>query len=174
VDGQEVSGEFRVRGDPAVEISQADYETRTEAALRGRDLESRLNGMIGALVTMKSQIQSLQNDLRGKDMDNASEVRTEATRALEAVEALENELRRPPPRMGYRQWPRLSEQLSFVTRGITQAQARPTEGQMQVLGEIEEALEARAVDLQGLIDGPVAALNRLLAGQPAISSGWSG
>lgn len=173
-DGQEVSREFRVRGDPAVEISQADYEARTEAALRGREIQSRLNGMVGALVAMKSQIQNLQNDLRGKDVGNASEVRSEATRALEAIEALENELRRPPPRMGYRQWPRLSEQLSFVTRGITQAQARPTDGQIQVLEEIEEAMEARAVDLQGLIDGPVAALNRLLAGQPAISSGWPG
>jgi len=173
-DGQEISREFRVRGDPAVEISQADYEARTEAALRGREIQSRLNGMVGALVAMKSQIQNLQNDLRGKDVGNASEVRSEATRALEAIEALENELRRPPPRMGYRQWPRLSEQLSFVTRGITQAQARPTDGQIQVLEEIEEAMEARAVDLQGLIDGPVAALNRLLAGQPAISSGWSG
>jgi hypothetical protein len=45
---------------------------------------------------------------------------------------------------------------------------------MQVLDEIEEALEARTVDLQRLIDGPVAALNRLLEGQPAIWIGWSG
>jgi photosystem II stability/assembly factor-like uncharacterized protein len=174
VNGQEFAGDFRVRGDPAVEVSQADYEARTDAALRGRDIESRLNRMIGALVTMKSQIQNLQRDLRGKELANGGEVRRQAAAALEALEALENELRRPPPGMGYRQWPRLSEQLSFVTRGISQAQARPTEGQIQVLGEIEEALQARAADLQGLIDGPVAALNRLLAGQPAISSGWSG
>jgi hypothetical protein len=174
VNGQEIAGDFRVRGDPAVEITQADYEARTDAALRGRDIESRLNGMIGALVNMKSQIQNLQSDLGGKELANSGEVRRQAAGVLEAIEALENELRRPPPRMGYRQWPRLSEQLSFVTRGIAQAQARPTEGQIQVLGEVEEALEARAADLQGLIDGPVAALNRLLAGQPAISSGWSG
>jgi hypothetical protein len=174
VGDQEVSKEFRFRGDPAVTISQDEYRARTDAALRGRAIESRLNGMIGALVTMSSQIQDLVGAMRGKDVANATQIREQASVALQAIGDLENELRRPPPRMGYRQWPRLAEQLSFVTRGIAQAQARPTEGQLQVLGEIEEALEARAADLRLLIDGPVAALNRLLEGQPAVWSGWSG
>jgi hypothetical protein len=130
--------------------------------------------MIGALVTMRSQIQDLMEALQGKELADAAGIREQGSVAVQAIDELENQLRRPPPRMGYRQWPRLAEQLSFVTRGIAQAQARPTDGQLQVLGEIEEALEARAADLQHLIDGPVAALNRLLEGQPAVWSGWSG
>jgi photosystem II stability/assembly factor-like uncharacterized protein len=171
---QELSKEFRFRGDPAVTISQDEYRARTDAALRGREVESRLNGMIGALVTMRSQIEALMEALNGKDLADAARIRDQGSVAVQAIDELENQLRRPPPRMGYRQWPRLAEQLSFVTRGIAQAQARPTEGQLQVLGEIEEALEARAADLRLLIDGPVAALNRLLEGQPAVWSGWSG
>jgi len=174
VDGLERSKDFRVRGDPEVKIPQDAYEARTQAALRARDTESRLNAMIGALVGMRTQISSLQESVRREDPENGTGVLQQASEAIEAINALEDQLRRPPPRMGYRQWPRLSEQLSFVARGIAQAQARPTVGQLQVLGEIEEALEARAVDLQGLIDGPVAALNRLLEGQPAVRSGWSG
>jgi len=171
---QELTKEFRFRGDPAVSISPADYRARTEAALRGREIEGRLNSMIGALVTMRSQIEDLLDAMDGKDLSGAARIREEAKTAIQGIDELENQLRRPPPSMGYRQWPRLAEQLSFVTRGIAQAQARPTEGQLQVLDEIEGALEARAADLRSLIDGPVAALNRLLEGQPAVWSGWSG
>jgi hypothetical protein len=174
VAGVERSKDFRVRGDPEVKIPQEAYEARTRASLRAREMESRLNAMIGALVSMRAQIGSLQETVRGEDSGNGAQILQHASETVQALDALENQLRRPPPRMGYRQWPRLSEQLSFVARGIAQAQARPTVGQLQVLGEIEEALEARAVDLQGLIDGPVAVLNRLLEGQPAVRSGWSG
>ncbi len=171
---QEITKEFRFRGDPAVSISPDDYRARTDAALRGREIETRLNGMIGALVTMRSQIEDLLAAMEGKDLPGEAGIREEAKTAIQGIDELEDQLRRPPPRMGYRQWPRLAEQLSFVTRGIAQAQARPTEGQLQVMDEIEEALEARAADLRNLIDGPVAALNRLLEGQPAVWSGWSG
>ena len=73
--------------------------------------------------------------------------------------------------MGYRIYPRLSEQLSFAARGITQAQARPTEGQLQVLMEVEEEIRQRERALQAIIDGPVASLNRLLQGRGRILVG---
>jgi photosystem II stability/assembly factor-like uncharacterized protein len=170
----EITKSFTLRGDPEVEIGQSDYEARTEAALEARELTSKLNGMINSLVAMGSQIRDLQEALPGRGLENESEVMEVAEAALEAIAAQEDQLRRPPPRMGYRQWPRLSEQLSFVSRGITGAQARPTEGQLQVLEEVGAAIDSRAMELQALIDGPVAALNRLLEGQPAIWSGWSG
>jgi hypothetical protein len=172
--GHELSQDFRVRGDPEVETSQADYQARTDAALEGRDLQSRINSMVNALVTMNDQIEGLLEALRGKDLSNGAEIRRQARTAQEAIEALENDLRRPPPRMGYRQYPRLSEQLGFVARGIAQAQARPTEGQLRVLEDLEGEIGAKAVELQELIDGPVGDLNRLMGGQPRIMSGWSG
>jgi hypothetical protein len=73
--------------------------------------------------------------------------------------------------MGYRQYPRLSEQLSFVSRGITQAQARPTEGQLQVLDEVAAAIRQEEGTLQAIIQGPIAELNRLLEGQDRILVG---
>jgi hypothetical protein len=112
--------------------------------------------------------------MKGKDVANAEEITQLVEEVAEQIEKLDNELRRPPPSMGYRQWPRLSEQLSFALRGITGAQAQPTEGQLQVMGEVAEAIEMRAGDLQALIDGPVADLNRLMSNQPAILSGWGG
>lgn len=170
----EVSGDFRVRGDPEVEASPSDYQARTEAALRARELETRVNRMIGALAAIEGQVEALTETLQGKEVTQREEILRRAREVREEADALENELRRPPPRMGYRQWPRLSEQLSFVNRGITGAQARPTEGQLQVLSELEAATESREAELRGFLEGPVAELNRILEELPGIVVGWSG
>lgn len=170
--GREMSREFQVRGDPAVQSTPADYQARTAAAFRGQQIQARLDGVIAQVADLRSQIEALLEGIRGKDVANAGEIRQAAEDALGRLRALDEQtLQRPPPRMGYRQYPRLAEQLSFVTRGIAQAQARPTDGQIQVLGEIEEGVTAAEHELQVIVEGPVAALNRLLGGQPRILVG---
>jgi flagellar hook-basal body complex protein FliE len=169
--GQEFSKSFHVRGDPAVETSQADYEARTEANLRGQEIESTLNRMIGSVVDLRTQAENLQETIRGKNLPNEDEITTQIQAVTGALDALENVLRRPPPSMGYRIYPRLSEQLSFATRGISQAQARPTDGQLQVMSEVEAEIQKAQSELQSIITGPIAALNRLLQGQGRILVG---
>ena len=171
VNGQELSKDFQVRGDPEVETSQADYQARTEAALRGQEIQSDLNRTIGSVVDLRTQAESLEESIRGKGLENEGEILTQIQAVTEALGDLDNDLRRPPPSMGYRIYPRLSEQLSFAARGITQAQARPTEGQLQVLMEVEEEIRQRERALQAIIDGPVASLNQLLQGQGRILVG---
>ena len=149
-------------------ISQADYEARTEAALRGQEIQSTLARMIGSVVDLRTQAENLQETIPGKDLPNEDEIITQITATTEALDALENVLRRPPPSMGYRIYPRLLEQLSFATRGISQAQARPTDGQLQVMAEVAAEVEKAQSELQSIIDGPIAALNRLLQGQGRI------
>jgi hypothetical protein len=169
--GQELSKSFHVRGDPAVETSQADYEARTEAALQGQEIQSTLNGMIGSVIDLRTQAESLHETIRGKDLPNEAEIITQIQDVTEALDELDNVLRRPPPSMGYRMYPRLSEQLSFATRGISQAQARPTDGQLQVIAEVAAEIQNAQGDLESIINGPIAALNRLLQGQGRILVG---
>jgi photosystem II stability/assembly factor-like uncharacterized protein len=171
--GRELSKDFQVRGDPEVTSTQADYQARTDAAFRSQEIQAGLNEMIAAVTDLRSQIEALQETLRGKDIPNAADVRMQAQTALDQLEVLSNDLRRPPGSMGYRDYPRLSEQLSFASRGITGAQARPTEGQLQVMEEVAVEIDAKGIELRGIIDGPVAALNRLLEGQARIFIGGS-
>ncbi len=124
--------------------------------------------MIGSVVDLRTQAENLQETIPGKDLPNEDEIITQITATTEALDALENVLRRPPPSMGYRIYPRLLEQLSFATRGISQAQARPTDGQLQVMAEVAAEVEKAQSELQSIIDGPIAALNRLLQGQGRI------
>ncbi|HSR42756.1 MAG TPA: hypothetical protein VLL48_11305, partial [Longimicrobiales bacterium] len=170
---RERSTDFRVRGDPAVEISAADYAAREDAALRARDLETRINRMINAINDLTAQVEATLEAVEGKDLADADEIRRVGREAVERLDSLEYQLHRPPPDMGYRQWPRLSEQLSFVNRGITGGQARPTEGHLQVLDEIQADAEERARELQALIDTTIGELNRLLEGEGRILPGWS-
>jgi hypothetical protein len=171
--GQEISKSFQVRGDPEVEATLADYQARTEAALRGRDLQTALNRMVSTVVDLQSQIEDLLESIRDRNLPNVDQTRAEARTALQELVAFEAALRRPPPRMGYRQYPRLSEQLSFVTRGITQAQARPTDGQIQVLSEVESGIRQAERILEEIIVNQVGAVNRLLQGQDRIMAGGS-
>jgi hypothetical protein len=172
--GQEISKDFQVRGDPEVTATPADYRARTEAAFRAQEVQAGLNEIIGTVADLQAQIESLEENLRGKEVPNSAEVRRQAQEALDELEALGEELRRPPGGMGYRDYPRLSEQLSFASRGITGAQARPTDGQLQVIEEVAAEIEAKRGELRGLIAGPIAALNRLLQGQDRIIIGGSG
>ena len=74
--------------------------------------------------------------------------------------------------MNYRDWPRLIEQLRFVVRGMQGPQARPTEGQLEVLGDVEVAAAQRAQELSDIVDGVIAELNRLLEDAPKIITDW--
>ncbi len=170
--GQEQSTTFELRGDPNVAASQADYVARFSAAMRARDLQNQLNQMAGTIIDLNGQIDGLLESIDGKELANESEIRATAGDASDKLTTLEAEVRRPPGSMNYRDWPRLIEQLRFVVRGMQGPQARPTEGQLEVLGEVEAAAAQRAQELSDIVDGVVADLNRLLEDAPKIITDW--
>jgi hypothetical protein len=172
VDGEERSTSFELRGDPNVNATQADYVARYEAAVRARDLQTRMNRMVGAMGEVNTQIDGLLEAVEGKDMANEDRIRETAELAKEALTTLEAEVRRPEGSMNYRDWPRLAEQLRFVVRGIEGAQARPTDGQLEVLTEVETAAAERAEELDAIMSGLVGDLNSLLEDAPRIMTDW--
>ncbi|UCC23969.1 MAG: hypothetical protein JSU98_09535 [Gemmatimonadales bacterium] len=172
VGDRRLSTEFILRGDPNVEASQADYEARFAAAMRARELQSELNRMVGAMVDLTGQIDGLVESIDGKGLTNEEAIRSVAGEAREALTTLEAEVRRPEGSMNYRDWPRLVEQLRFVVRGIEGPQARPTQGQMEVLGEVEVAAAQRAEALSSIVNGLIADLNALLEDSPKILTDW--
>ncbi len=172
VAGQEQSTEFRLRGDPNVAAAQADYVARFQAAMRARELTTNLNRMVGAIRDIDGQVDGLLEAIDGKGLSNEAQIRDVAGQAQGALETLSNEVVRPEGGMGYRDWPRLVEQLRFVVRGIEGPQAKPTEGQLEVLGEVEAAYAMRAEELSGIVSGLIAELNSLLADAPKILTDW--
>ncbi len=168
----ELSTEFALRGDPNVKASQADYEARFAAAMRVKDLENQLNGMVGTINDLHGQIGGLLESIDGKGLSNEDEILETAGSANEQLTTVRDELRRPPTSMNYRDWPRLIEQLRFVARGMTGPQARPTEGQLEVLTSVEADAQLRAAELSSIVEGVIADLNRLLDDAPKILTDW--
>jgi len=172
VGDQELSKNFTLRGDPNVAASQAVYDERFAAAMRARELETRLNQMIGTMVDLNGQIDGLLESIDGKGLSNEDQVRATAGEAQDQLTALEGETRRPEGSMNYRDWPRLLEQLTRLTRGMQAPQARPTEGQLEVLTTVEVAAAQRANELSDIVNGVIAELNDLLSDAPTIITNW--
>ncbi|MDH3272842.1 MAG: hypothetical protein OEN56_15995, partial [Gemmatimonadota bacterium] len=172
VGSRELSKDFTLRGDPNVDASQAVYTERFTAAMRARDLETRLNRMVGTIIDLEGQIDGLLESIEGKRLANEQQVRATAGDAQEQLTALGAEVRRPPGSMGYRDWPRLVEQLTRLSRDMQAPQARPTAGQLEVLTEVEAAAAQRANELSTIVDGVIADLNELLEGAPKIITDW--
>lgn len=172
VGDRELSTEFELRGDPNVAASQADYEARFTAAMRARDLQTQLNQMVGTMRDLDGQLDGLLETIKGKDLSNEVAIKETAGEAKEAITTLSAEVIRPPGSMGYRDWPRVVEQLRFVARNMQGPQARPTEAQLEVLSEVEAAAAARASELNDIVNGVIADLNELLEDAPKILTAW--
>jgi len=170
--GNELSTPFELRGDPNVGASVADYQARFDAARRVTDLQTRLNGMVGAMRDLNSQIDGTLEAVNGLGLSNENAIRDKAGEAKQELASLGDQTTRPPTGMGYRDWPRLLEQLRFVAGGITGAQARPTRGQLDVLDLVEQETSQRESELTGVIETVIRELNDMLEGQPKIMTGW--
>ena len=169
---REMSKDFQLRGDPNVAASQAVYEERFTAAMRVRDLETQLNRMVGTTLDLDGQIDGLLESIEGKNLSNEEQVRAVAGDAQSQLTAVASEVRRPPGSMGYRDWPRLIEQLRNISRAVSGPQARPTVGQIEVLTEIEAGAVQRAQELSVIVNGVIADLNELLEDAPKIITNW--
>ena len=172
VAGRELTSDFELRGDPNVTASNAAYEARLTAAIRARDLQTQLNQMVGTMRDLDGQLDGLLETIGGKDLSNEMQIQETATEAKEALTTLEAEVVRPPGSMGYRDWPRVIEQLRFIARNMQGPQARPTEGQLEVLTAVEASAAARAAELADIVNGVIADLNDLLEDAPKILTDW--
>ena len=169
-EGWERSRSFQVRGDPRVEMTNAQYQAQFEVVLALRDLTSGINRSIGTAESVMKQLDDLAGTLSGAG-DDASLV-GEIRAAREEVQGVSDTyLRRPPPRMGYRQRPRVSEELRSLMGAIGNVQAPPTQPQLarleQIRGEAQEAMDA----LQRVLDTTIRELNEKLGDRPHIMTG---
>ena len=166
--GWEQSQTFEVRGDPRIEMSEEDFRIQFEALIALRALSSEMNGAIGAAESVVTQLEQLKETVPasgGQDDDLASAIDAATEEVNEVRDA---RLRRPPPRMGYRQFPRVSEEIRSLTGAIGGVEARPTEPQLLRIGEITREAEAAIDAMQLILDTTIRELNERLGGEPRI------
>ena len=77
-------------------------------------------------------------------------------------------LRRPPPRMNYRQRPELREEITSLMFSIDGATARPTTAQTARIEQIQQEKQVVQNSLKKVIDTHITPLNAVLNALPAV------
>lgn len=168
----------RVLPDPRINLSPADYVAQTEAALQLRDLQSQTNRSVARLDAVRTQLEQLNAALRTADQtgtvkaaDGASlaESMTAVRNGLQQIAELrDNKIARPLQGLGYRQYPRLREELNSLSGMINGAAAPPTKAQLLRLEELRGETTQTLGEVETLINTIIRDVNSKIAGKPFI------
>ncbi|MGH7695722.1 MAG: hypothetical protein ACRENH_12115, partial [Gemmatimonadaceae bacterium] len=174
--GAELKKTITVEGDPRTQIAMADLQQQLESALALRDLSSQVNGIVDRSNDLIRQLTNLTETLRrasGTNGDQALKTAlTEAEAALKEVRALRDEkLVRPVQGLGYRQYPRLQNEVQSLYGSVMRSYNRPTDPQVARQRELVDETEAVNGELQSIVNGRIAKLNELLKNTPHVLVG---
>ena len=182
VNGTPYSKPVQVQLDPRADMSTAKLVAQSDAASRMQELTERTSRIISTTNNVVQQLTRLQEQLRGPSIgDGAVPAETEAAPTappplVRDIAAAITELRhfrdsvlvRPIARLGYRQYPRLREEVQTITTMIARPLMPPTAGEMLRLEELRTEVDQAKARLDGILQGRIAAINQSLAGSPHI------
>ena len=139
-----------------------------DAALELRELSGRVNGMIGRANNLMQQLTNLGTTLR----QNAPTERAAIDETRGALEELrtfrDTDLARPLPGLGYRQYPRLREEVQSLYGSVNRSLNRPTDAQLLRKQELDAETAAAEAKLNAIVNGRIAKVNALLKNLPHI------
>ncbi|MGH7471108.1 MAG: VPS10 domain-containing protein [Longimicrobiales bacterium] len=179
VAGQDSRAALRVVADPRIQIAQADYEAQTQAALDLRDLMAQTNRSVARVDAVRSQLQQLEAALRTAEQTGAvkaaegspslADALTTVRDGLKKIADLRDEkMARPIQGLGYRQYPRIREELQSLAGQINGAAAAPTRAQLLRLGEIKGETTQILQEVDAVINTVIQNVNARIAGKPFI------
>jgi hypothetical protein len=167
VGDHELRGNIRVEPDPRVELTAADYQAQLDAALQVREQLGRVNAILDEAESIRTQLSNLTQLLERNGA--AAEEKAAVKAALDEISAfVEEDITRPPPRMGYRQYPRLREEVTSLLGQVQGAQAPPTAGQLTRVREVRVDADAAQTQLDAIVDGTIQRLNERLGSWPRV------
>ena len=166
--GSELRTDVTVLGDPRIDISTSDYQAQHEAAVAVRELTSQVHRVIDATVDLTEQLEGAKDQIEHADDDEKEALAESVGTALQEVKALQDKLQRPIPGLGYRQYPRLREELRSLSRAILGATSKPNKGQLTRLEELEAETETLVGEYNQILRTTIRELNQMLGAYPRI------
>jgi hypothetical protein len=163
-----------LESDPRIEMSQADYQAQFDASMKLRNLVTQVHGAIDTTATLRKQLEGLEEALEASGKEDTELVTEAIGSALEEIKELDNRLQRPVSGLGYRQYPRMRDELRSLSFSIMGSTSPPTEPQMTVLKELEQDTAQLLSDVDEMIGTTIRDLNELLGSYPKIMVKVSG
>jgi photosystem II stability/assembly factor-like uncharacterized protein len=181
VGGRTIPKTVRVESDPRVTVDEAALVAQRDASLELRDLSSRVNGLVDRSNDLIGQLTALQTRLRRtRDAGEATaaggqalaQLNTEVNTALAKMRELRDSvLVRPIAGLGYRQYPRLREEVNSLYGSTSRSLAPPTDPQRSRSVELKGETDQAARTLNVIISTHIAQINKIMAGAPHIVAG---
>ena len=183
VDGRKLTKTMTVELDPRYDIAASDVVMQRTTGLELRELTSRVNAIVGSTTDLLRQLTALRTQLGGDDTSRVAATRPAGVAAPRAtpqtMAAIDSAIRdlthfrdstlvRPEPQMGYRQYPRLLEEVSNVDGMVWRGISAPTAGEKLRLTELKQETDQAQARLDALVTTRIARVNELLGGTPHV------
>lgn len=166
---QEHSAKVLVKGDPRIEMSQADYQKQYETAKILRDLTSKVNGAIDTTFNINKQLTGLKDQMKfAGEGENTQQITEALDKALAELKELDNRLQRPVRGLQYRQYPRMQDEVRGLMFSMMGSTTPPTEAQLTVLKELEHDSGLLLADVDKFVQTTIQDSNQMLGAFPKI------
>ncbi|MFN8668408.1 MAG: hypothetical protein U0164_14620 [Gemmatimonadaceae bacterium] len=166
VNGKRYTKPVTVRNDPRIEMTPTQVAAQHDAAITLERLSQRVNRVIANTDDILSQLTNLQSTLRRAPRgQNTPAVLAEVDSTIKDLRHFRDSvLARPLPGLGYRQYPRLREEVQSVSGSVSRTQWPVTAGEQLRSNELKEESDVAQGRLDQIISIRVGKINTLLAG----------
>jgi hypothetical protein len=156
-----------------MKLTDADYKLKTETVLSLRELLTKSHQILNDGDFVSKQLIELEQKLKtGKESGMDQGVVTQIEDAIKKLKDFQDEwMRRPPPNMGYRQRPRLREEISTLISDIDNATAAPTTPQLNRLNELKQETSDVVLKYNKIIEEDISKINEKLKSMNPIITG---
>lgn len=173
--GQTLKKTVKVELDPRTQVLLSDLTSQLETGMVLRDLTERVSSTIDRTNDVIQQLTQLADRVKPGGPDaaaaNARGAYELTNATIELLKTLRDEqMLRPISNLGYRQYPRLREEVQSVYGMVTRPPNRPTDGQALRTKELQQETDAVVQSLNRILNDQVGRLNQMLAASPRISA----
>lgn len=168
VGGKEYSKPVRVDLDPRASVTTADLVAQRDAAVSLAELSSQVTGIFNRTGNLITQLTGLVDNIK-RNAPNEKEALNEAEVSLKELKDFrDTKLARPLQGLGYRQYPRLREEVQSLAGTVARGVSRPTDAQVLRQGELVKETGETQQQLTTIVNTRIAKLNQLLKNLPHI------
>ena len=168
----ETTKPVKVLLDPRVQVTPAELTTQHDTHLQTLRLAARVNDIVDRTDDAIAQIKALQELLTTSTAASAqvaAPLRGQVKEALETLETFRNQrLVRPLAGLGYRQYPRLRDEVQTIASGLGRGYRAPNAGEKTAIAELTAEVGDAATILNALLTRDVARINQATASLPRI------
>ena len=161
--GQVLSSEITVIGDIRINMPVSEYKARLDALLELRNLLSDTHKLIDQFGSVIDQLSIFRTKFESNSKNKSQIIDTH-----DKLSTYKDEhLMRPPPSMGYRQRPRLREEIRSLMRAIDNTTNPPTIPQLERIESLKLELNNHQMEMKNF-EKSVNQINKSNASLPQI------